>query len=72
MWVLTFDRYTSQQPRAKATTAASIKTFITTKYNYATDPRSAKLKQLLKITEGKEELPPITAYRTECTELRER
>ena len=48
-------RYTSQQPRAKATTAASITTFITTKYKHATDPRSAKLKQLLKITEGKEE-----------------
>ena len=48
-------RYTSQQPRAKATTAASITTFITTKYKHATDPRSAKLKQLLRITEGKEE-----------------
>ena len=65
-------RYTSQQPRAKAITAASIMTFITSKYKNATYPRSAKLKQLLRITEGKEEWPPVTAYRTECTELRER
>ena len=48
-------RYTSQQPRAKATTAASITTFITTKYKHAIYPRSVKLKQILRITEGKEE-----------------
>ena len=37
-------RYTSQQPRAKATTTASITTSITTKYKHATSPQVAKLK----------------------------
>ena len=48
-------KYTTQQSRAKATTAASITKFITTKYKHAADPWSAKLKQRLRITEGKEE-----------------
>ena len=48
-------RYTSQQLRAKATTAAHITTYITNKYKNATDPRSTKLKQILRIAEGKDE-----------------
>ena len=48
-------RYTSQQLRAKATTAAHITKYITNEYKNATDPRSTKLKLILRMTEGKDE-----------------
>jgi len=48
-------RYTSQQLRAKATTAAHITKYITTKCMNTTDPRSTRLKQILRMTEGKDE-----------------
>ena len=48
-------RYTSQQLRAKATTAAHITKYITKKCMNTTDPRSTKLKQILRMTEGKDE-----------------
>ena len=52
-------RYTSQQPRATATTTTHITKYITKKYRNATDPRSTKLKQILRMTEGKDEQSPI-------------